>query len=266
MGLRALLVYPEMPPTYWSMKYALRFIGKKASLPPLGLLTVAALLPEDWEVTLVDMNVEPLRESAVAAADIVFTSSMLVQKDSLERLIRLCKKHGRRVVAGGPYPDLVLRAHRGGGPLRPERGGDHASRGSSRTSSKARPSGSTWTRPSPTSPSPRRRASTSFVGRSTPRWPCSSPEAAPLDCEFCDIIELFGRKPRTKSPTQFLAELDALYDGAGAAPVFVVDDNFIGNRQRSRRLLPEVAAWQRSGTTRSTFFTEATLTSPRTSR
>ena len=83
MGRRALLVYPEMPPTYWSMRYALRFIGKKASFPPLGLLTVAAMLPEDWDVTLVDMNVEPLRPEAVAGADVVLVSAMLVQKDSL---------------------------------------------------------------------------------------------------------------------------------------------------------------------------------------
>ena len=78
MGRRALLVYPEMPPTYWSMRYALRFIGKNASFPPLGLLTVAAMLPEDWDVTLVDMNVEPLRPEDVAGADVVLPSSMLV--------------------------------------------------------------------------------------------------------------------------------------------------------------------------------------------
>ena len=104
MGLKVLLVYPEMPPTYWSMKYALRFIGKKASLPPLGLLTVAAMLPGDYDVALVDMNVEPLSDAAVAGADLVLTSSMLIQKESLERVIRLCRKHGTRIVAGGPYP------------------------------------------------------------------------------------------------------------------------------------------------------------------
>ena len=104
MTVRALLVYPELPPTYWSMKYALPFIGKKASIPPLGLLTVAALLPEDCDVTLVDMNVERLRESAVSAADVVLTSSMIVQKESHERVVRLCNKLGKPVVAGGPYP------------------------------------------------------------------------------------------------------------------------------------------------------------------
>src|SRR5512139_3143593 len=104
MRRKALLVYPKMPPTYWSFKYALPFIGKKASLPPLGLLTVAALLPEDWDVTLVDMNVEPLSEAAVAGADIVLISSMLVQSASLDDVVRLCRKHGTTVVAGGPYP------------------------------------------------------------------------------------------------------------------------------------------------------------------
>ena len=102
MGVKALLVYPEMPPTYWSMRYALPFIGKKAVFPPLGLLTVAAMLPADFEISLVDLNLEPLTESAIAGADLVFTSAMIVQKDSLEQVIHRCHALGKPVVAGGP--------------------------------------------------------------------------------------------------------------------------------------------------------------------
>ena len=102
--MKILLVYPEMPATYWSLRYVLPFIGKKALFPPLGLLTVAAMLPADYEVTLLDMNVDPLTRAAVAWADLVFTSSMIVQKESLERAIRLCNELGIPVVAGGPYP------------------------------------------------------------------------------------------------------------------------------------------------------------------
>ena len=101
---KSCLVYPKMPPTYWSLKYALPFIGKKALFPPLGLLTVAAMLPRDYEVELVDMNVRALTERAVAKADVVFTSSMIVQKDSLESVIRLCKQLGKRSWREGPIP------------------------------------------------------------------------------------------------------------------------------------------------------------------
>jgi radical SAM superfamily enzyme YgiQ (UPF0313 family) len=104
VSMKVLLVYPKMPATYWSLRYVLPFIGKKALFPPLGLLTVAAMLPADYEVRLLDMNVEPLTRAAVAWADLVFTSSMIVQKESLERAIRLCNELGKPVVAGGPYP------------------------------------------------------------------------------------------------------------------------------------------------------------------
>ena len=113
MGLKVLLVYPEMPPTYWSMRYALPFIGKKAVFPPLGLLTVAAMLPKETEVTLVDLNVEPLRETAVDWADLVFVSAMIVQKESMARVIQLCNVLGKPVVAGGPTPPAATTRSRG---------------------------------------------------------------------------------------------------------------------------------------------------------
>src|SRR5918911_3446416 len=101
--MKALLVYPEFPETYWSFRHALRFEGKQSAFPPLGLLTVSALLPDVWERRLVDMNVCKLRDSDIEWADIVFASAMIVQKDSLERVVQLCRARGKRVVVGGPY-------------------------------------------------------------------------------------------------------------------------------------------------------------------
>ena len=258
MGLRALLVYPEMPPTYWSMRYALRFIGKKASFPPLGLLTVAAMLPEDYEVTLVDMNVEPLCESAVAAADVVFTSSMLVQKDSLAQVIRLCKKHGKLVVAGGPYPTTSYERIEGV---------DHFVLNEAEV-----------TLPRFLADFSRGRAERIYLDQTKPdialtpaprfdllcRKKYSSmalqySRGCPHNCEFCDIIELFGRKPRTKTPAQVLHELDILYEEGWRGSLFVVDDNFIGNRREVKSLLPQVALWQQQRDYPFTLFTEATL-------
>jgi radical SAM superfamily enzyme YgiQ (UPF0313 family) len=258
MSLRVLLVYPDMPPTYWSMKYALRFIGKKASFPPLGLLTVAAMLPEDYEVTLVDMNVEPLCESAVEAADLVFTSSMIVQRDSLDGVIQLCKKHGKGVVAGGPYPTTSY-----------ERivGVDHFVLNEAEI-----------TLPQFIADFEMGRAEHIYLDRTRPDIALTPPprfdlvnrkkyssmalqysRGCPHSCEFCDIIELFGRKPRTKTVTQFLHELDTLYEEGARGSLFIVDDNFIGNRREVKNLLPQVARWQQQRNYPFAFFTETTL-------
>jgi len=258
MGFKVLLVYPEMPPTYWSMKYALRFIGKKASFPPLGLLTVAAMLPEDFEVTLVDMNVEPLRESAVEAADLVLTSSMIVQKDSLARVIALCKKHGKRVVAGGPYPTTSYERIEGV---------DHFVLNEAEV-----------TLPRFIADLARGRAEHIYQDPGkpdiaftpTPRFDLVNGKkyssmalqysrGCPHSCEFCDIIELFGRRPRVKTVSQFLRELDALYEVGGRGSLFVVDDNFIGNRKEVKRLLPQVAGWQQQRDYPFALFTESTV-------
>jgi len=258
MGIKTLLIYPEIPPTYWSLKYTLPFIGKRAVFPPLGLMTVAAMLPDDFDVKLVDMNVEPLEESAVAGAGLVLTSSMIVQKDSLEKVIGLCKKHGKKVVAGGPYPtsmnanipgvdhfvlneaEITLPAF-----LADYREGkakhiyaDPAKPGMGLT------------------PAPRfdlirkRRYSTMALQYS---------RGCPHSCEFCDIVEMFGRVPRTKTPAQFLREMDLLYEAGWRGSLFVVDDNFIGNRKEVRKLLPEIASWQQKRRYPFNLFTEATL-------
>jgi len=258
MPVRALLVYPELPPTYWSMTYALPFIGKKASIPPLGLLTVASLLPADWEVTLVDMNVERLRASAVSEADVVFTSSMIVQRESHERVVRLCNELGTPVVAGGPYPSsgheriqgvdhfVLNEAEVTLPPFLADFARGRADRVYRDT---ARPD-IALTPPPRFDLVKRRRYSTMAVQYS---------RGCPHSCEFCDIVELFGRRPRTKGADQLLNELTLLYDGGWRGSVFVVDDNFIGNVREVKALLPRVASWQRERGYPFGLFTEATL-------
>ena len=258
LGMKVLLVYPEMPPTYWSLKYALPFIGKKAIFPPLGLLTVAAMLPRDWDLSLVDMNVEPLREAAVAQADLVLVSAMIVQKDSLERVIQLCRRLGKPIVAGGPYPTSCH------GQIQ---GVDHFVLNEAETTlpaflrdferGRARAVYTSTERPDLSlSPPPRfdlvRREDYAEMALQYSR-------GCPYNCEFCDIIELFGRRPRVKTPAQLLREMELLHQSGWQGPLFLVDDNFIGNRREVRALLPELTRWQRERQHPFSLFTEASL-------
>lgn len=258
MGIKTLLVYPEMPPTYWSLKYAMPFIGKRAVFPPLGLLTVAAMLPGDFDVTLVDMNVRRLQERDVAAADLVLTSSMLVQKESLEAVIRACKRHGKTVVAGGPYPTTFA-----------ERisGVDHFVLNEAEVTlppfledfraGRARAVYTDLAKPDMALTPPPRFDLLRLKDYATMALQFS--RGCPHDCEFCDIVAMFGRNPRTKSPGQFLAEMDSLYACGWRGSLFVVDDNFIGNKKAVKELLPEIARWQKERNYPFALFTEATL-------
>lgn len=258
MGLKVLLVYPEFPPTYWSMRYAVPFLGRKASLPPLGLLTVAAMLPPDWELRLLDLNVEPISLKDVEASDLVLTSAMLVQRASLEGVIALCREAGKPLVAGGPYPtscrDQIegvdyfvlgeaevnlppfLEDFQHGNPKHCYHDPSHPNLA--------------------LTPPPR----FDLVDRSLYAGAALQySRGCPHHCEFCDIVELFGHRPRTKTPAQFLAELDLLFDRGWRGSVFVVDDNFIGNRSEVRRLLPELARWQEQRHFPFSLYTEASL-------
>jgi radical SAM superfamily enzyme YgiQ (UPF0313 family) len=258
MERKALLVYPQLPPTYWSMKYALPFIGKKAAQPPLGLLTVAALLPPDWDVTLVDMNVERLTEAAVSAADVVLTSSMLVQKESLARVIRLCKELGKTVVAGGPYPTSCYEHIPGvdhfvlneAETTLPAFLADYARGKAARVYADPQRPDIAQTPPPRFELLRRKKYSTMALQYS---------RGCPHSCEFCDIVELFGHRARTKTPAQFLKELSLLHEEGWRGSLFVVDDNFIGNVKEVKALLPEVAAWQEERDYPFNLFTEATL-------
>ncbi|MEA5115448.1 MAG: B12-binding domain-containing radical SAM protein [Geobacteraceae bacterium] len=257
--MKILLVYPHYPDTFWSFRHALKFIGRKASFPPLGLLTVAAMLPGDWEKRLVDMNVRPLADSDLAWADYVFISAMAIQLESAQEVIARCRRLGVKTVAGGPlftachedFPNvdhLVLGEAEITLPLfledlrRGEAGHLYAEE---------------------------RRAD---LGETPiPLWELADvrkyasmniqySRGCPFDCEFCDITALFGRKPRSKSREQLLAELDSLYVRGWRGAVFFVDDNFIGDRGKLKReVLPSIIDWMEERGRPFYFYTEASI-------
>jgi radical SAM superfamily enzyme YgiQ (UPF0313 family) len=256
--MNALLVYPRFPDTYWSFRYALSFQGKRAAQPPLGLMTVAALLPASWNRRLIDTNVERLRDSDLAWAEIVFLSGMHVQQEHLLSIVRRCRELGVRTVVGGPIASSLSAA---------ELEADHVVIGEAEDivanlageleAGTARPVYQAVERPAlDRSPMPdfslirMKRYSTMTVQYS---------RGCPFNCEFCDIIEIYGRRPRAKPVAQFLAEFDQLYAAGWRGPVFIVDDNFIGDKVRVRALLAAVAEWQRARRYPFRFITEASL-------
>jgi radical SAM superfamily enzyme YgiQ (UPF0313 family) len=243
--MKVLLINPKYPDTYWSFRHALPFEGKRSAFPPLGLLTVSALLPPSWERRLVDLNVQSLKSSAIEWADMVFVTAMLVQKESLREVVRQSKALGKRVVLGGPYvtttvEDLPDADHIFIGEAEttlPQFVADLARGDAKRTYQAAE-------RP-PLSATPLAH----FQLANMKHYSAMSVQysrGCPFSCEFCDIIEIYGRVPRTKSNQQMLAEFDALLNLGWRGTVFIVDDNFIGNKKNVRQLLPELAAWQKA--------------------
>jgi len=256
--MKTLLVYPEFPDTYWSFRHALSFEGKRSAYPPLGLLTVSAMLPDAWERRLVDMNIQPLKPSDIKWADVVFASAMIVQKESLRRVVELCKAEDKRVVIGGPYATsgakhLSQADHIFLGEAEttlPEFVRD-LERGAAKRIYQAaeRPALSATPIPDFNLADLRRYSS----------MPVQYSRGCPFQCEFCDIIEIYGRVPRTKSNEQMLAELDALLRAGWRGTVFIVDDNFIGNKRNVKRLLPALADWSERHGRPFTFITEASV-------
>jgi radical SAM superfamily enzyme YgiQ (UPF0313 family) len=242
--MKVLFINPEFPDTYWSFRHALPFEGKRCAFPPLGLLTVSALLPPAWERRLVDLNIESLKTADIDWADMVFATAMLVQKDSLKQVVKRCKARGKRVVVGGPYVTTTIEDL-------PD--ADHIFVGEAEatlplfikelTAGIAKPRYEAVERP-PLSATP--LAHFNLVNMKRYSAMCVQySRGCPFSCEFCDIIEIYGRVPRTKSNQQMLAEFDALRDLNWRGTVFIVDDNFIGNKKNVRQLLPEIAEWQK---------------------
>jgi radical SAM superfamily enzyme YgiQ (UPF0313 family) len=256
--MKALLVYPEFPDTYWSFRHALAFEGKRSAFPPLGLLTVSAMLPDSWERRLVDMNVTTLREADILWADVVFVSAMLVQKESLESVVRLCKAFGKRVVVGGPYVSTSAEHL-------PE--ADHIFVGEAENTFPeflldleqgcAKPIYKAVERPALTlTPAPH------FHLMSSRHYSAMSVQysrGCPFQCEFCDIIEIYGRVPRTKTNEQLIEELDGLRRFGWRGLVFIVDDNFIGNKRNVKLLLPALIEWSERHGKPFAFITEASV-------
>jgi radical SAM superfamily enzyme YgiQ (UPF0313 family) len=256
--MKVLLVYPEFPDTYWSFRHALMFEGKRSAFPPLGLLTVSAMLPESWERRLVDMNVRQLKPSDIEWADIVFTSAMIVQKDSLERVVELCKARGKLTVVGGPYVSTSAEQL-------PE--ADHIFIGEAETTLPeflydlehgcARRIYQAAERPA-LNLTPVPHFQLAELGRYS-AMSVQYSRGCPFNCEFCDIIEIYGRVPRTKTNEQMLAELDALRELGWRGLVFIVDDNFIGNKRNVKLLMPELMEWSERHKHPFSFLTEASV-------
>jgi radical SAM superfamily enzyme YgiQ (UPF0313 family) len=256
--MRILLVQPAFPVTFWSFKHALDFIDKKVSNPPLGLLTIAALLPEDWDKKLVDLNIEPLTDTDLDWADYLFISAMDIQRQSVIEVLHQAQEKKIKIVAGGPlftgeydkFPEVdhfilnegeitllqFLADLEAGQPQKLYHTDDYAD-----------------IRQSP-----------------IPDWNLLHFDAydsmavqfsrgCPYNCDFCNVTALLGHKPRTKSAAQLIAELDELYQLGWRRNIFIVDDNFIGNKkQLKEEILPALIDW-RKGKSGCLFITEASI-------
>ncbi|MFC1940766.1 B12-binding domain-containing radical SAM protein [Chloroflexota bacterium] len=257
--MKILLVYPRYPDTFWSFKHALKFVSKKAAFPPLGLLTVAAMLPEDWGKKLVDMNVSALTDEDIKWADYVFISAMVVQKDSVREVITRCNEKGTRVVAGGPLFTSEYEEFDGV---------DHFVLGEAEITlspflkdlekMSARHIYKSDQRPDISkTPVPLWNL---INMKKYSRMNIQYSRGCPFNCEFCDIVILNGRKPRTKDSGQLLAEMEALYRLGWRGHVFIVDDNFIGNKAKLKAdILPAMASWLEERKYPFEFSTEASI-------
>jgi len=255
--VNVLLLSPEYPDTFWSFKHALKFVHKRASLPPLGLLTVAAMLPPEWEKRLVDLNVRKLTDKALRWADIVFIGAMIVQRDSAQALIARCRAAGKKIVAGGP---LFTSEHE------QFPGVDHFVLNEAEVTLPGflRDLALGCARPVYASPDLPDLGATPV-----PLWELAElgryasmclqySRGCPFDCEFCDVTAKFGHRPRTKSAAQVIAELDSLHEAGWRGAVFFVDDNLIGNKRALKtELLPALIEWQKRR--KVPLFTEASI-------
>lgn len=259
--MRILLVYPLFPQSFWSFEKTLALVDRKATLPPLGLVTVAAILPQEWEFKLVDQNVRQIAETEWAWADLVIFSAMIVQKEALLNQIQEAKRRGKAVAVGGPYPTALPNEAK-------VAGADYLILDEGEITL-------------PMFVEAIQRGDTGGVFRSggekpnvahtpIPRFDLLELDAymemsvqfsrgCPFQCEFCDIIVLYGRKPRTKNPEQLLAELERLYDLGWRRSIFMVDDNFIGNKRNVKLLLKELKPWMVEHNYPFSFVTEASV-------
>jgi radical SAM superfamily enzyme YgiQ (UPF0313 family) len=256
--MNILMVYPEFPDTFWGFKHAVKFVGRKAANPPLGLVTIASMLPGNWTKKIVDLNIQKLKQSDLIWADFVFISAMDVQRDSARKLIHQCKMVNKPVVAGGPLftqeydhfeevdhfilnegeitLPLFIKDLEEGHPQRLYITDDYAD-----------------IRETP-----------------LPQWELIDikqydsmsiqfSRGCPFNCEFCNVTALLGHRPRTKTKEQIIAELDQLYQLGWRRNIFFVDDNFIGNKKiLKQEILPALIEW-RKGKKGCLFITEASI-------
>lgn len=245
--MNVLMIYPKYPDTYWSFKHALKFISKKAAVPPLGLITVSAMLPENWNKRLIDLNVESLHETDLVWADYIFLSGMYVQKTSVNEILERCTKHDAKIIAGGPlftqeyenYPQIdhfILNEAEITFPM--FLSDLESGRIPERTYITNQYADLSLT-PVPDYHLLNMKAY-AFMNLQVSR-------GCPFACDFCEITALLGHKVRMKSHEQVLNELQTLYKLKWRGPVAIVDDNFIGNKKIIKNeLLPALIQWMKS--------------------
>ncbi len=258
MKKKILMVYPEYPVTFWGLQYSLTFVNKKSLMPPLGLLTVAAMLPSDYEIKLIDMNVKKLHEEDIKQADMIFLSAMIIQKESFNEVVKECNRLNKPVIAGGPFPTSSYESIEGV---------DHFVLGEGENTipkfiydyENGMPEKIYRAEVKPEitiTPIPRYDL---IDVNDYESLPLQFSRGCPFSCEFCDIIEMFGRKPRLKSVEQFLNELECIFNIGYRGPVLIVDDNFIGNKNEVLKLLKGLKEWQESKSFPFNFFTESSV-------
>ena len=257
--MNILLVYPLYPDTFWSFKHALKFVSKKASFPPLGLLTVASLLPKDWCKKLIDMNANKLTDDDILWADFVFISAMSIQSESANQVIEKCNKLNAKIVAGGPlftssseyYQNIDHLVLNEAEITLPQFLND-LNEGIPKHIYTSEDWADITTTPLPVWDLVSMNNYTSMNVQYS--------RGCPFDCDFCDITVLYGRKPRTKTKDQVIAELDALYFTGWRGPVFFVDDNFIGNKAKLKKeILPSIIEWNEQRKNPFCFNTEVSI-------
>jgi len=256
--VKILLLYPQYPDTFWSFKKALKYVSKEANLPPLGLLTIASLLPNEFEKKLIDMNVDKLTDKDLLWADYVFIGAMITQKNSVNKIIESCKRLGVKTVAGGPlftslheeFPDIdhfVLNEGEVTVPMFLE----DLKNGYLKKiyTSDIKPDLSK-------SPIPQWNL---LNMKKYLKMSVQCSRGCPYDCEFCDIVNLNGRIPRYKEPAQIIEEIEALYKERRKFSIFIVDDNFIGNKIKAKEILRALIEWKKRIKSHITFTTEVSL-------
>ena len=258
--MNALLVWPKLPLTYCGYEYILPIVGKKSANIPLGILTVAAMLPKNWNIKFIDTNVSELKLMDILSVDAVFISAMLIQKKSVEDIIRLANKYKKPVIMGGPYATACYKEIKGV---------KHFILGEAENNLPEFLNDLKKGLPKPIYKNDK-KPDLEKIPPPLPRLDLINPDdylctsiqysrGCPFHCEFCDVVEMLGHKPRTKSIERMLAEFNHLYSYGWRGNVFIVDDNFIGNKLKAVKLLPYIIDWQKRHKYPFDLFTEVSM-------
>ncbi len=258
-SLKVLLVWPRFPPSFWGFEGLLEMVREDSVSPPLGLITVAALCPSSWNLRLLDHAIEEIRDEDILWADLVMISAMHAQRADTAAIPARSRQLGKRTLIGGPWassePDLLRTM------------ADHVLVGEAEEAF----AGIAAALEAGTAHALYRVGDKPDVSRSPiPRFDLlrldkytsmsvQFSRGCPFQCEFCDIITIYGRKPRTKSSAQLIAELEALRSLGWRKGILIVDDNFIGNAKNALALAQDLGAWQRERGYPFPFWTEASI-------